>query len=68
MAGQGTILGYTFAQLARIIELVEDKERVGVCLDTCHALGRRAHAPRHAQKRRWRPQRLPKTCGPWPTS
>ena len=38
MAGQGTTLGYTFAQLARIIELVEDKERVGVCLDTCHAL------------------------------
>ena len=30
MAGQGTTLGYTFAQLARIIELVEDKERVGV--------------------------------------
>ncbi|MYC21519.1 MAG: deoxyribonuclease IV [Caldilineaceae bacterium SB0662_bin_25] len=38
MAGQGTTLGYTFAQLARIIELVAEKERVGVCLDTCHAL------------------------------
>ena len=38
MAGQGTTLGYTFAQLAQIIGLVEEKERVGVCLDTCHAL------------------------------
>ena len=38
MAGQGTTLGYTFAQLEAIIALVEDKERVGVCLDTCHAL------------------------------
>ena len=38
MAGQGTTLGYTFAQLARIIDPVEEKERVGVCIDTCHAL------------------------------
>ena len=38
MAGQGTTLGYTFAQLAGIIDLVEEKERVGVCIDTCHAL------------------------------
>ena len=38
MAGQGTTLGYTFAQLEQIIALVEEKERVGVCLDTCHAL------------------------------
>jgi deoxyribonuclease-4 len=35
-AGQGTNLGYTFEHLARIIEGVEDKSRVGVCLDTCH--------------------------------
>jgi len=35
-AGQGTNLGYTFEQLAFIIEHVEDKSRVGVCLDTCH--------------------------------
>ena len=35
-AGQGTTLGYSFEQLARIIERVEDKSRVGVCLDTCH--------------------------------
>lgn len=36
-AGQGSNLGYTFEQLAQIIDLVEDKTRVGVCIDTCHA-------------------------------
>ena len=36
-AGQGSNLGYTFAQIARIIDRVEDKSRVGVCIDTCHA-------------------------------
>lgn len=36
-AGQGSNLGYTFEQIARIIDGVEDKERVGVCIDTCHA-------------------------------
>ena len=36
-AGQGSNLGYSFEQLAYIIERVEDKSRVGVCLDTCHA-------------------------------
>lgn len=35
-AGQGTNLGYRFEQLASIIEHVEDKARVGVCIDTCH--------------------------------
>lgn len=35
-AGQGTNLGYKFEHLARIIEKVEDKSRVGVCIDTCH--------------------------------
>jgi len=35
-AGQGSSLGYRFEHLARIIELVEDRSRVGVCLDTCH--------------------------------
>ena len=35
-AGQGTNIGYRFEHLARIIELVEDKSRVGVCYDTCH--------------------------------
>ena len=35
-AGQGSSLGYTFEHLSFIIGLIEDKERVGVCLDTCH--------------------------------
>ncbi len=35
-AGQGTNLGYRFEHLASIIDRVEDKSRVGVCLDTCH--------------------------------
>ncbi|MFI3278690.1 MAG: deoxyribonuclease IV [Rikenellaceae bacterium] len=35
-AGQGSNLGFSFYHLARIIERVEDKSRVGVCLDTCH--------------------------------
>lgn len=36
-AGQGSNLGYRFEHLAEIIEKVEDKSRVGVCIDTCHA-------------------------------
>ncbi|MBD1558906.1 deoxyribonuclease IV [Vibrio sp. S9_S30] len=36
-AGQGTNLGWRFEQLAEIISQVEDKSRVGVCIDTCHA-------------------------------
>jgi deoxyribonuclease-4 len=36
-AGQGSNLGHAFEQLAYIIERVDDKSRVGVCLDTCHA-------------------------------
>jgi deoxyribonuclease-4 len=35
-AGKGTTLGGTFEELAAIIDLIEDKRRVGVCLDTCH--------------------------------
>ncbi len=35
-AGQGSTLGYRFEHLAAIIDGVEDKRRVGVCLDTCH--------------------------------
>jgi len=37
-AGQGTNLGYTFEQIAHIIDRVDDKSRVGVCLDTAHTL------------------------------
>jgi len=36
-AGQGSNLGFKFEQLAEIIARVEDKTRVGVCIDTCHA-------------------------------
>jgi deoxyribonuclease-4 len=36
-AGQGTNLGFSFYQLKKIIEQVDDKSRVGVCIDTCHA-------------------------------
>lgn len=36
-AGQGTNTGFSFEHLAEIIEGVEDKSRVGVCIDTCHA-------------------------------
>ncbi len=35
-AGQGSNMGYKFEHLARLIELTEEKSRVGVCLDTCH--------------------------------
>lgn len=36
-AGQGTNLGHEFEQIAYIIDRVEDKSRVGYCIDTCHA-------------------------------
>ena len=36
-AGQGSNVGFDFAHLAAIIDRVEDKSRVGVCIDTCHA-------------------------------
>jgi deoxyribonuclease-4 len=35
-AGQGSCLGCSFEELGRIMELVDDKRRVGVCVDTCH--------------------------------
>ena len=36
-AGQGSNLGFRFEHLAEIIRQVDDKSRVGVCLDTCHS-------------------------------
>ena len=36
-AGQGSNLGYSFEQLARMLELTDRPGRVGVCIDTCHA-------------------------------
>lgn len=35
-AGQGSAIGYKFEHLRYIIDLVEDKSRIGVCFDTCH--------------------------------
>ena len=35
-AGQGSNLGWKFEHLAHIIDKVEDKSRIGVCIDTCH--------------------------------
>ena len=37
-AGQGTNLGWRFEHIARIIQGIDDKSRVGVCIDTCHTL------------------------------
>jgi deoxyribonuclease-4 len=35
-AGQGTAIGYTFEHLKKIIDLVEEKDRMCVCIDTAH--------------------------------
>ena len=35
-AGQGTMLGHRFEQLRTMIERLDDRSRVGICLDTCH--------------------------------
>jgi len=35
-AGQGSNLGFEFEHLAALIDQIEDKSRIGVCLDTCH--------------------------------
>ena len=37
-AGQGTNLGWRFEHIARIIQGIDDKTRIGVCIDTCHTL------------------------------
>jgi len=36
-SGQGSNVGYKFEHFAQIIHYVEDKSRIGVCIDTCHA-------------------------------
>ncbi len=36
MAGKGTEIGRNFAEIKSIIDGVKNKERIGVCLDTCH--------------------------------
>lgn len=35
-AGQGSNLGWKFEHLSSIVERIEDKSRIGVCIDTCH--------------------------------
>jgi deoxyribonuclease-4 len=35
-AGQGSCLGCTFEELGKILDLVDDRARAGVCIDTCH--------------------------------
>ena len=37
-AGQGSNIGRKFEEIAEIINLIEDKDRIGVCIDTCHTL------------------------------
>jgi len=37
MCCQGNTIGGNFTELRGIIDLVQDKSRVGVCIDTCHA-------------------------------
>ena len=36
-SGQGSNLGFDFEHIAKIIDKVDDKSRVGVCIDSCHA-------------------------------
>jgi deoxyribonuclease-4 len=36
-AGQGSCLGHTFEQLAYMLDGIEQPDRIGICLDTCHA-------------------------------
>ena len=49
MAGQGSGVCHTFEQLAYIIDRVEKKERVGVCLDTCHVFAAGYDIAQHYQ-------------------
>lgn len=51
-AGQGTNLGYTFEHLAKIRSLLDEPERVGICLDTCHifAAGYDVRTPKEYKK------------------
>ena len=36
MSGKGSEIGFTFDQIKKILDGVERKDKVGVCLDTCH--------------------------------
>lgn len=37
-AGQGSNIGSNFTEIKKIIDLIEDKSRIGVCIDTCHTI------------------------------
>lgn len=37
-AGQGSNIGSKFEEIEKIINLIEDKSRIGVCIDTCHTI------------------------------
>lgn len=37
-AGQGSNMGYRFEHIRDIIDMIEDKSRIGVCIDTCHTI------------------------------
>jgi deoxyribonuclease-4 len=47
-AGQGTALGYRFEQLRAIIDGIEQKRRVALCIDTCHLFA--AGYPIHTER------------------
>ena len=36
MSGKGTEMGRNFEELRQILDLVEKKDKMGICLDTCH--------------------------------
>lgn len=38
-SGQGSVLGHSFEQIAKIIDLLDDQKSAGVCFDTAHAYG-----------------------------
>lgn len=51
-AGQGTGIGHTFEQLATIMDKIKNRDRVGICLDTCHifAAGYDIRTPKSYEK------------------
>ena len=56
-AGQGSNLGYDFAQLAYVIDKISNKDRIGVCIDTCHAFAAGLSPPRRVTAQASRPPR-----------
>ena len=50
---QGSCVGHTFEQLKFMIDLVDDKSRIGVCLDTCHLFAAGAPMSVPKQGRGW---------------